>query len=462
MKRFGGGRKRSRLGAEEAAAATTTYTLASPGAGMVNFCPQCGQKVEAAFNFCPSCGGRLPLLEEEPMQITPTPSLKALNQESQDPLQRSPAKKKVEIISPSKEKAVVSFKQDPAQNSAATISSKAKAKPSPRSPKKDRIASVRPLPEGEILTDLNNQQWILRKLLSQSDHGLIYEAKSASGTCPQKQRCSLKLDAKDGRVFNEQNFLQRAAKKATVEKWKKLHSVPLLGIPDCIGFGLHDGSYRFLVFSDLGRSLQSILDDCANKMTEKAALQFAIRMLDVLEYLHENEYAHGDITAENIYVDPADLTAVTLANYCFAFRYSPGGKHVSQREGSRTPHEGTLEFISLDSHKGAAPSRRSDLESLGYCLVKWLCGFLPWSDEVTNPSAVMQSKERYKADVIKHPRLSFGWRTIPEALQSYLLQVMPLEYEERPDYEELRTVLRKPLEIMKSSAYDSVDLKVAP
>lgn len=47
---------------------------------------------------------------------------------------------------------------------------------------------------------------------------------------------------------------------------------------------------------------------------------------------------------------------VTLAGYGFAFRYCPGGKHVAWREGSRTPHEGTLEFISLDSHKGAGGS----------------------------------------------------------------------------------------------------------
>lgn len=29
-----------------------------------------------------------------------------------------------------------------------------------------------------------------------------------------------------------------------VEKWKKWHSVPLLGIPNCVGFGLHADSYR--------------------------------------------------------------------------------------------------------------------------------------------------------------------------------------------------------------------------
>lgn len=50
------------------------------------------------------------------------------------------------------------------------------------------------------------------------------------------------------------------------------------------------------------------------------------------------------------------LFQVTLAGYYFAFRYCPEGKHVARREGSRTPHEGTVEFISHDSHKGAGES----------------------------------------------------------------------------------------------------------
>ncbi|XP_062820297.1 inactive serine/threonine-protein kinase VRK3 isoform X2 [Anolis carolinensis] len=453
MKRQPGKRPRSGSGRTEQQAMKERPA----GDRMAHFCPQCGQKAEAVFNFCPSCGGRLPKQEEEPMQITPSSSQKGLSQAIQDQLPA--AKKKVELFLPDKEKASSSPKAALAQKSTPTVSPKAKTKTSLRSPKKSR--SVRPLPEGQILTDLNDKHWVLRSLLGEDDCGLTYE-ESASGACLPKQRYTLKLDWKDGMIFNEQNFLQRAAKKVTVERWKRQHSVPLLGIPECVGFGIHNDCYRFLVFPHLGRSLQSILEDCANKMTEKAALQLAVRLLDVLEFLHENEYTHGDIAAENIYVNPTDPSVVTLADYCFAFRYSPAGKHVPEREGSKTPHQGTLEFISLDSHKGAAPSRRSDLESLGYCLVKWLCGSLPWSVDLKNPCAVMEKKERYKSDVIKHPKLSYGWKAIPEALQGYLLQVMPLEYEEKPKYGELRALLRSGLLRMRTDAYDTVDLRVVP
>ncbi|KAM6197175.1 serine/threonine-protein kinase VRK3 [Sarcoramphus papa] len=404
---------------------------ASPRWRVSRFCPQCGRGVEPAFRFCPACGGRLPpplQQEEETEQTAPAPPRQQA---------RSPA---------------ASPRASPARPSAP-------ARPSSRSPRKGPAV---PLPADAVLTDQGSRQWRLVRLLEQRGCGLMYEAQSASGTCPQKQRYSLKLDVKDGKIYNEQNFFQRAAKAGTVEKWKKWHSVPFLGIPNCVGFGLHADSYRFLVFSDLGRTLQSVLNDGLHLLREKAAFQIVVRLLDCLEYIHENEYVHGNITAENIYLNPADLTQVTLAGYCYAFRYCPGGKHVAQREGSRSPHEGTIEFISLDSHKGAGPSRRSDLESLGYCLLKWLCGFLPWSDELDKVETVVEKKEKYKGDVICLLRLCFRQRSIPDALQSYLQQVMALEYEEKPDYEGLRQLFKKPLEKMKASAYDSVDIKMVP
>ncbi|XP_052535620.1 inactive serine/threonine-protein kinase VRK3 [Tympanuchus pallidicinctus] len=413
---------------------------------VTRFCPQCGGGVEPTFRFCPACGDRLPA-PPPPRDAAGPPPPQAPSPAAAAGDERSAA---VPVLSP------------PAARTPPRPPCLAARRGSP-SPRKARPGPAEPLPEGEELRDRGGGRWRLQRLLEQGGGcGLLYEAQSASGTCPQKQRFSLKLDVKDSKIYNEQNFFQRAAKKDRVEKWKKLHSLPLLGIPSCLGFGLHADKYRFLVFSDLGRSLQSILNDNLH-LNEKAAFQIAVRLLDCLEYLHENEYVHGDITADNIYVNPADLTQVTLAGYYFAFRYCPEGKHVARREGSRTPHEGTIEFISQDSHRGAAPSRRSDLESLGYCLLKWLCSFLPWSKELDKVETVMEKKEMYKNDVTCLLQQCFSrQRSIPAALQSYLQQVMALEYEEKPNYEALRQLFKKPLQMLKASAYDSVDIMVVP
>lgn len=46
-----------------------------------------------------------------------------------------------------------------------------------------------------------------------------------------------------------------------------------------------------------------------------------------------------------------------------------------------------------------APSRRGDLQILGFCLLHWLCGSLPWNKLVKKPTEVQEAKQRW-VDVI--------------------------------------------------------------
>ncbi|XP_041048433.1 inactive serine/threonine-protein kinase VRK3-like isoform X2 [Carcharodon carcharias] len=374
------------------------------------FCPDCGQKIEAAFNFCPSCGFKIPKETEE--EVQPVTAQSTASPAQTVPSAEVPKTKHtpVKIIYPKKELA---------------------------SPKRKR----------ETETSF------------QSSPTKVSPAQQGAGP---SQPCKyvVKVDAKDGRIFNEQNFLQRAAKRSKVDKWVKSHMKAFLGIPTCVGFGFHENTYRFLVFPNLGNSLQSILEKTKKPLSEKAVLQLSYRMIDVLEYIHTNEYVHADIKAENIYVNPNDLEQVYLVGYYFAFRYCPDGKHVEYREGSRTPHEGTVELISVDIHKGAGPSRRSDFETLGYCMLKALCGSLPWSDNVDFPHSVMEAKQKYKADLPSLLKDCFGRKKFPDELKRYLQRVVSLKYDEEPDYEELRKQLKYGLDRLGTSPDGPMDLTI--
>ncbi|XP_027370873.1 inactive serine/threonine-protein kinase VRK3 isoform X2 [Bos indicus x Bos taurus] len=386
-------------------------------------CPDCGKGIEATFKFCPYCGKPLPAEKHEGSQsfVKPfTSSSQGSRRKTNTSSETS--SKKVKWCSYAASPSLPLPSEGKSSGSEDTLSTSGKPKghlsrsPTPRSSpqttrqspqtlKRSRMtASLEALPVGTVLTDKSGQHWKLRCLQTRDDQGILYEAESDSTTgsesSPQKQRFSLKLDAKDGRLFNEQNFFQRAAKPLQVNKWKKLYSIPQLAIPTCIGFGVHQDKYRFLVFPTLGRSLQSILDDFPKHvMSVRSVFQMACRLLDALEFLHENEYVHGNVTAENIFVNPENLCQVTLAGYGFTFRYSPGGRHVAYTEGSRSPHEGHLEFISMDLHKGCGPSRRSDLQTLGYCLLKWLYGTLPWTNCLPNTEEIVKLKQKDPAGV---------------------------------------------------------------
>ena len=40
----------------------------------------------------------------------------------------------------------------------------------------------------------------------------------------------------------------------------------------------------------------------------------------------------------------------------------------------------------------SGPSRRADLEILGYCLLQWACGKLPWEGHLENKDQVARMK----------------------------------------------------------------------
>ncbi|XP_027715868.1 uncharacterized protein LOC114041558 [Vombatus ursinus] len=102
------------------------------------------------------------------------------------------------------------------------------------------------------------------------------------------------------------------------------------------------------------------------------------------------------------------------------------------------------------------PSRRSDMQALGYCLLKWLYGALPWTGQLPDAQAVMRQKERFLHNAAELMRQSCGQRKPPEALEAYLNRAMALQYEEKPNYRMLQTVLMSALENHRIKPYDSI------
>uniref|UniRef100_A0A2K5LFH0 Serine/threonine-protein kinase VRK3 n=1 Tax=Cercocebus atys TaxID=9531 RepID=A0A2K5LFH0_CERAT len=401
---------------------------------MISFCPDCGKSIQAAFKFCPYCGNSLPTEEEHVASETSVSSLVSS-------FRGSGSRPSTPKSSPQKtRKSPQKTSCSPQKTNPQTL------KRSPQTLKRSRVTtSLEALPTGTVLTDKSGRQWKLKFLQTRDDQGILYEAAPTSAlACDselQKQKFSLKLDAKDGRLFNEQNFFQRAAKPLQVNKWKKLYSTPQLAIPTCMGFGVHQDKYRFLVLPSLGRSLQSALDvSPEHVLSERSVLQVACRLLDALEFLHENEYVHGNVTAENIFVDPEDRSQVRLG---FRLPLLPKGKHVA-------PHEGDLSSL-----EGLGPPR-IDLQSLGYCMLKWLYGFLPWTNFGGSAEPLFTDKPGPFVGPCGH------WIRPSETLQNYLKVVMALKYEEKPPYAVLRNNLEALLQGLRVSPYDPIGLPMVP
>ncbi|XP_008588475.1 PREDICTED: serine/threonine-protein kinase VRK2 [Galeopterus variegatus] len=195
-----------------------------------------------------------------------------------------------------------------------------------------------------------------------------------------------------------------------------------------------------MIMERLGIDLQKISDQ--NGIFKKSTvLQLGIRMLDVLEYIHENEYVHGDIKAANLLLGYKNPNRVYLVDYGLSYRYCPNGNHKQYQENPRKGHNGTIEFTSLDAHKGVALSRRSDVEILGYCMLRWFCGKLPWEQNLKDPVAVQTAKTNLLDEL---PESVLKWAPSGNScceIAQFLEHVHSLAYDEKPNYKMLKKIL---------------------
>uniref|UniRef100_A0A182P5C4 non-specific serine/threonine protein kinase n=1 Tax=Anopheles epiroticus TaxID=199890 RepID=A0A182P5C4_9DIPT len=136
------------------------------------------------------------------------------------------------------------------------------------------------------------------------------------------------------------------------------------------------------------------------------------------------------------------------------------GQHRPFCMDQRRAHDGTLEFTSRDAHMGAH-ARRSDLECLGYNLVYWSRGFLPWKDEklLNQPEQVHRMKEYFMTDVREMLRLIYG-EDCPAYLGDFLAYVGNLTYDERPDYQYCKSLFYKELKRLGSPVSRNQSLRL--
>uniref|UniRef100_A0A8C5PX87 non-specific serine/threonine protein kinase n=1 Tax=Leptobrachium leishanense TaxID=445787 RepID=A0A8C5PX87_9ANUR len=306
-------------------------------------------------------------------------------------------------------------------------------------------------PEDLILTDTSKTNWRLGKPIGEGGFGLLYLATPDRGKrVTDEAEHVVKVEYhQNGPLFCELKFYQRAAKDNQVKSWVVRHRLDYIGIPKYWGSGevmFNSTCYRFMVIDRLGMDFEKLFRNAGGKFPLKTIMHLGIRLLDVLEYIHENEYVHGDIKAANILLHYKDPNQVYLADYGLSYRYCPDGSHKPYKENPRKGHNGTIEFTSLDAHKGVALSRRADLQILAFCMLYWLCGKLPWDRNLKDPTAVQASKTKFVNELPNSVIKWAGQEHGSDAVAKFMTDVFCLKYNEKPNYGALRNLLLNVLE----------------
>ncbi|KAK3093890.1 hypothetical protein FSP39_021504 [Pinctada imbricata] len=338
----------------------------------------------------------------------------------------------------------------------------------PRGPKAPKLPD--PFDNGTILSDVRKKQWKLGNQIGQGGFGLIYLASDeVSAPVGPTAEYVVKIEPHaNGPLFCELHFYQRAAKPDMVDSWCRSNHLRYLGIPKFIASGSHmrgKENFRFMIMPRFGSDLQKVFEGSGKRLEKNSVYCLAIRMIDALEYLHENDYVHADVKASNMLLGfhggKILPNEIYLVDFGLAHRYKPDGTHRPYKEDPKRCHDGTVEFTSIDAHKGVAPSRRGDLEILGYCLLQWLCSKLPWEDNLENKDYVRDSKIRYTKDLNSLMKKCFPSGNQPAEILKYFTIVTKLGYDAKPNYDQLRGLFKDGLKKISWSDEWKLDLPIS-
>ncbi|KAL0554230.1 hypothetical protein IC582_008147 [Cucumis melo] len=211
------------------------------------------------------------------------------------------------------------------------------------------------------------------------------------------------------------------------------------GIPNVRWFGV-EGDYNVLVIDLLGPSLEDLFNFCSRKLSLKTVLMLADQMINRVEFVHSKSFLHRDIKPDNFLMGLGRrANQVYAIDFGLAKKYRDTSthQHIPYRENKNLT--GTARYASMNTHLGIEQSRRDDLESLGYVLMYFLRGSLPWQ-------GLKAGTKKQKYEKISEKKVSTSiealCRGYPTEFASYFHYCRSLRFDDKPDYAYLKRLFR--------------------
>jgi serine/threonine protein kinase len=172
-------------------------------------------------------------------------------------------------------------------------------------------------------------------------------------------------------------------------------------------------------------------------------------MITRLQYIHNKHILHRDIKPDNFIMgidNNKDIVYLIDFGLSKKYRSSRTLQHIKYSENKKLI--GTARYASIHALAGCEQGRRDDMEALSYVLLYFLRGYLPWQGLKVNKKEDRYKKILEKKKIVSSKELCNGF---PYEFYEFVHYCKSLKFEEEPNYDYLRGLLKK---VMKDNLLD--------
>jgi serine/threonine protein kinase len=195
-----------------------------------------------------------------------------------------------------------------------------------------------------------------------------------------------------------------------------------------------DNGRHFFVMDLLGDSIRQLFRRTNHHFSLKTVLILADQMLARVQYLHAKGFVHRDLKPANFLIG-----LHSNANLVYLIDFGLTTPFATAATPGLCPFAGTPCWASIAAQSGRQPSRRDDLESLGYILVYLATGSLPWRklpvDKSVASAAILETKLQTPIHEL--------CKGLPMQFATYMEAVRGLGFADVPDYAGYRRLFRE-------------------
>ena len=271
------------------------------------------------------------------------------------------------------------------------------------------------------LNKLIFKKFTIEKVISEGIFGEIYLVKNEKDN----KYYTMKAEKNDSNI------------KILEQEGYNLFILKGLGIPQLVSYGKIK-NYDILIQELLGKSLNELFIENNFQFSMNDICLISIQLIDRVEWVHSKTLIHRDIKPENFLLGSNNPNIIYLTGFGLCTKYcsSKSGKHIMP--GFRGTFSGTIKYSSANAQRGNQLSRRDDLESLGYTILYFMKGGLPWmnlNQNINEKEAYIKTYSMKKFMPVE--RLCKG---APSEMQDYFRYIRQLKFKEEPNYDYLRNL----------------------